>query len=94
MTAEELLERYAAGERDFTGVELSETILTDWTDLGAANLSRANLSGANLEAVEMLGVNLENASLRGIKGRATMEGAFFHNTISRDGTITKGLRYA
>lgn len=40
MTAEELLEHYAAGERDFSGVDLRGA------DLSRADLSRADLSGA------------------------------------------------
>ena len=37
MTVEELLKKYAAGERNFAGINLTE-----------ANLSGVNLSGANL----------------------------------------------
>ncbi|WP_245555446.1 pentapeptide repeat-containing protein [Baaleninema simplex] len=40
MTPEELLERYAAGERDFTGVQFKNT------KGGRIDLSGANLSGA------------------------------------------------
>ena len=42
MTREELLERYAAGERDFSGVDLSRA------ELGGANLSGIVLSNSNL----------------------------------------------
>ncbi|MEA5553939.1 pentapeptide repeat-containing protein, partial [Anabaena cylindrica UHCC 0172] len=37
MDAEELLQRYAAGERNFSGVDLREA------DLSSAELGRANL---------------------------------------------------
>ncbi len=67
MTAEELLQRYAAGQRDFQGVNLSEEILS-WADLTGANLSGANLSGvvlnwANLSQVKLRCANLSNADL-------------------------------
>lgn len=61
MDAEELLKRYAAGERDFTAILLCE-----------ANLSRVNLSGANfseaiLSLTNMSGTNLCEANLRKAK---------------------------
>lgn len=52
MTRDELLARYAAGERDFGGVNLS-----------GADLFRVNLSGANLSGVSLSGANLSGASL-------------------------------
>ena len=48
-TAEELLARYAEGERDFIG----------------ANLSGANLSGANLSGAELRNAKLSKARLSG-----------------------------
>ncbi|OCR01981.1 hypothetical protein BCD67_05735 [Oscillatoriales cyanobacterium USR001] len=61
MDAEELLKKYAAGERDFTAILLCE-----------ANLSRVNLSGANfseaiLSLTNMSGSNLCDANLRKAK---------------------------
>ncbi|MBN3923760.1 pentapeptide repeat-containing protein, partial [Nostoc sp. NMS4] len=47
MNRDELLKRYAAGERDFSGVDLSRANLYG-IDLSSANLSRANISHANL----------------------------------------------
>jgi uncharacterized protein YjbI with pentapeptide repeats len=47
MMAKELLERYAAGERDFSGVNLK------WANLGDANLKGTNLEGANLEGADI-----------------------------------------
>ena len=57
MDASELLERYAAGERNFIGVELSEPYLVN------ANLSNANLSNANLVKAYLMDANLSNANL-------------------------------
>jgi len=48
MEADELLRRYAAGERDFRKVDLSSANLTK------ANLSGINLSGANLSGTKKL----------------------------------------
>ena len=60
MDGEELFRRYAAGERDFSGVDLS-----------GANLSRVelrdiNLSGANLSRVDLSWANLSGANLSGV----------------------------
>jgi len=46
MEADELLKRYAAGERDFCRLDLSEA------DFSGADLSGINLSGANLSGVK------------------------------------------
>ncbi|KAI9130830.1 pentapeptide repeat-containing protein [Acaryochloris sp. CCMEE 5410] len=48
MTAEELLERYAAGERDFSGI----------------NLEGADLSGHELQGIILRGANLRKVDLR------------------------------
>ncbi|PPT07019.1 pentapeptide repeat family protein [Geitlerinema sp. FC II] len=71
---EELLRRYAAGEREFEqvrlseadlhnailhGIDLSEAILND------ANLSRADLRGADFSWADLSGANLCGADLRG-----------------------------
>jgi uncharacterized protein YjbI with pentapeptide repeats len=65
MTAEELLERYAAGERDFSGIRVSaeeyDTIF-EGRDLSGINLCGSTLSG------NWSGVNLSKARLRGITG--------------------------
>jgi len=41
MDAEELLKRYAAGERDFSGIQISRCDLRD-VDLRGANFTKAN----------------------------------------------------
>jgi uncharacterized protein YjbI with pentapeptide repeats len=52
--AQEFIERYDAGERDFGQV-----------DLAGANLAGADLSGASLVAADLSGVNLEGTDLGG-----------------------------
>lgn len=48
MNAEELLQRYAAGERDFTGVKLSGVRLLD-VNLSRTIFREADLSNAVLD---------------------------------------------
>ncbi|WP_404783515.1 pentapeptide repeat-containing protein [Altericista sp. CCNU0014] len=60
MTAEELLERYAAGERDFSGI----TILAG--NLIKAELTGINLSNATLSGTSFIGAILDDANLSGI----------------------------
>jgi hypothetical protein len=62
MTAEELLERYASGERDFSGVDLREARLSR-ADLSEINLSGADLIGANLTGANLTGARLMEAEL-------------------------------
>jgi uncharacterized protein YjbI with pentapeptide repeats len=85
MDTEELLERYADGERDFAGitlksVDLQEAILIDINFCGAdlsysnfddADLSNANLSNAKLDSTKFNGATLEGANLHGITLDAT-----------------------
>lgn len=61
MNVEELLGRYAAGARNFAGINLSES------NLSGVNLSGANLSGANLSVVNLSGANLGGTNLTGAK---------------------------
>ena len=70
MTTEELLERYAAGERDFSGV-----------DLRGVNLSGANLYGVMLYDADLRGANLGGANLNGTKlSSADLRNADLSNT--------------
>src|SRR4028118_1087910 len=85
MDVEELLLRYAAGERDFTGAKLPRAKLVGvklvgvnfWgADLSGANLAKAklwgaNLSGANLSKANLTRANLSGASLNEANLRAT-----------------------
>jgi uncharacterized protein YjbI with pentapeptide repeats len=77
MNVEELLEKYAAGVRDFSGVDLSEANLSgvklsgvnfnqanlSVINLSGANLSQANLSDAKLNVARLSGANLADAIL-------------------------------
>ncbi|WP_460201583.1 pentapeptide repeat-containing protein [Scytonema sp. NUACC21] len=58
MKTEELLQRYAAGERNFAGIELSSTKVFEDVDLRGINLS-----GANLNSVRIYRSNLSEARL-------------------------------
>ncbi|NMG57550.1 hypothetical protein E1H12_03180 [Geitlerinema sp. P-1104] len=62
MTLKELLEQYAAGERDFGGIMLSEANLSR-INLSGANLSQAILSIANLSGANLSGTNLSYAKM-------------------------------
>lgn len=60
----ELLKRYAQGERDFRGVNLSEQILSK-VDLCGADLSEAKLDKTVLDGANLTRVNLSRADLAG-----------------------------
>jgi hypothetical protein len=55
----ELLKRYAEGERDFRGIDISGA------ELNFANLSKANFTGANLNGANLRGADLGLADLSG-----------------------------
>ena len=69
MDIEELLSRYAAGERNFVGIDLIEANLTG-VNLSGANLSGANLSVSNLSGANLSGTNLTDAKLNVAKLRS------------------------
>ncbi|MEG4112192.1 MULTISPECIES: pentapeptide repeat-containing protein [unclassified Microcoleus] len=62
ISAEEFLQRYQEGERDFTGINLAGVNLTG-KSLSQVNLSSANLSGAELSGTNLHGANLSEANL-------------------------------
>lgn len=66
MDAKELLERYKAGERDFTGISLRRI-----------NLQETNLSGINLKVAYMYDARLKNVNLSG----ANLSGIDMNSTI-------------
>ena len=69
MNVTEILKKYAAGVRDFSGANLSELNLSGANLSGAkfteANLSVANLSGANLSSANLSRAKLNVARLSG-----------------------------
>ncbi|MDJ0556696.1 MAG: pentapeptide repeat-containing protein [Microcoleaceae cyanobacterium MO_207.B10] len=79
MEREELLKKYAEGERNFTGIILCEANLSkvnlsqinfsqavlNLTNFSGANLSETNLSGAKLNVARLTGINLTGAKLNG-----------------------------
>jgi uncharacterized protein YjbI with pentapeptide repeats len=70
MTVEELLEQYAAGVTNFSGIELCEANLSGaklvGINLSQANLSVVNLSGANLSESNLSHATLNVARLSGV----------------------------
>jgi uncharacterized protein YjbI with pentapeptide repeats len=59
MQAEELLRRYASGERDFSNIQLEYT-----DELSDANLSGINLSNSHIDELFLQGINLSGANLK------------------------------
>lgn len=86
MNTKQLIERYAAGERNFSGVDLRDANLTQ-INLAGANLSRgiltgANLRRANLSFANLCGTHLEGANLTGANlFRANLRRAFLEEAI-------------
>lgn len=62
--ASNLQERYAQGERDFRGIDLTEAQL-DGVKLPGANLDGSNLSGAKMQNANLSRVSFRNANLEG-----------------------------
>lgn len=69
-----LVERYAAGQRDFSREELGKADLSgvnlkgcdlSYADLSEANLQGTNLRGTDLSFADLSQANLQNADLRG-----------------------------
>jgi uncharacterized protein YjbI with pentapeptide repeats len=77
--AEELIGRYAAGERNFVDISLR------WEDLSGANLTGVNLTGAifvrvNFSRANLSSANLTNTSLKSANlSGANLEGADLTN---------------
>lgn len=69
LKTDELLRRYALGERNFSNANLRCALLSE-QNLSQSNLSNvklnfANLSGANLSGADLTGVDLSDANLSG-----------------------------
>lgn len=79
MQAEEILKKYSDGERNFSGINITEVNLSranlaginfseatlSIANLSGANLSEANLTGAKLNVAKMSGANLTQAKFNG-----------------------------
>jgi uncharacterized protein YjbI with pentapeptide repeats len=81
LNAEELLKCYKAGERDFTGINLTYgNLYTE--NLSGANLSRANFSGISLIRTNLTGANLTGAELSAaILDNAKLAGANLSSAV-------------
>ena len=97
-SAEELLERYAAGERDFRGADLCRVDLRGanlrganlrWANLIGTNLNQADLTGANLIEVELRGASLCGTDFRG----AILGGANLSKAELRGANLTQAFLY-
>ena len=75
MTANELLERYKAGQRDFRGLNLMGIDLSH-SVLCGANFSFCNLRNAWMKQANLRGANLRNTTIsRGVLAYADLSGA-------------------
>ncbi|MFS0514176.1 pentapeptide repeat-containing protein [Nostoc sp. UIC 10607] len=82
MTVEELLEQYAAGVLNFSGVDLAEA------NLSGAKLTGVNLSDANLSIVNLSGANLSEANLSNAKlNVARLSGANLCSAILNNASL-------
>ncbi len=82
MTVEELLEQYAAGVLNFSGVDLSEA------NLSGAKLSGVNFSNANLSIVNLSGANLSEANFSNAKlNVARLSGANLASAIMNNASL-------
>jgi uncharacterized protein YjbI with pentapeptide repeats len=82
MTVEELLEKYAAGVLNFSGVDLAEA------NLSGVKLSGVNLSDANLSIVNLSGANLSEANLSNAKlNVARLSGANLCSAILNNASL-------
>ncbi|MEH2144242.1 pentapeptide repeat-containing protein [Nostoc sp.] len=91
ITAEELLQRYAAGERDFAGVSLRKIVLVNanlrginlpnadlrFANLIAVKLTDANLSQVNFTGADLTGARLDRSNLQGVSFECDAVGAIF-----------------
>jgi hypothetical protein len=75
LSAEELLKRYACGDRDFRNADLREIRLCG-VDLHGSNLSGADLCGADLTNAMLADTDLHEADLR----RTVLEGAILRGS--------------
>ena len=97
ITIEELLERYARGEKDFVDISLPHKADLTGINLAGANLkgaklNRSNLTGANLQGADlsyawMASVNFTGANLEG----ANISWAYAISTNSRNASLKNAI---
>lgn len=84
MNTEELLARYGAGERDFTGADLREVNLTR-QDLSGACFADADLRGARCYLARFVGSDLSRANMTGARmTNVDLSGAVLEDAICRN----------
>lgn len=84
MQAQNFLDRYRQGERDFAHIDLSGANLTG-LNLRNINLTGANLSGANLSWASLSHANFTGANLH----QANLHSATLHNAIFIQATLNR-----
>ena len=98
MNRKKLIDLYAAGNRDFSGVHLDGANLRgvdlSRADLSKANLSKADLSGATLYRVDLYEADLSEANLRGaaVTVEQLAEARSLNGAILPDGTTARRNR--
>ncbi|NJO99059.1 MAG: pentapeptide repeat-containing protein [Pleurocapsa sp. CRU_1_2] len=90
MTVDELLSRYAAGERNFSAIKFIRNVESrrGRVDLRGADLRGINLSGSDLLGASLSGANLSSANLSG----ANLSGAILKEA-NLDGVIAVGTLF-
>jgi hypothetical protein len=88
LTADELQQKYASGQRNFEQISLRGASLKG-ADLRYINLQGADLSQSDLSDAILYGANLENTILNSIKlNRTKLEGAFLSGATIACGSLT------
>ena len=88
LTVDELIQRYASGERNFANISLKGVSLKG-ADLRYINLKEADLSNSDLSDAILYGANLEKANINFIKlNQAKLEGAFLYGATIACGSLT------
>lgn len=91
MNAETLLDKYAAGQRNFQGAVLIKIDLRN-TDLIQIDLSNADLTGANFKGADLSETNLTRADLTDAATYGWLiEDADFSRAIMPDGEVYKPI---
>ena len=105
LTAQEVLQLFSLGERNFSNLDLSEIELAE-AELPRINLTRTNLTGAKLICINLTSASLREANLSGanLKGadltsayltQANLTNAYFEReyTAKMDRAILIGTNF-